>query len=369
MSKETNNTTSAATNPQPQTQEQTQAQSQETKTEEKSTNIKNISEFIELSLNLDKEIEKLSTIISDLPDTEFDEMIKLIMENKQNLSALLSRINELGFNIEAFITAVVNGKKRRYALLKAIDIIKSEYNTENNNEEEITMSIYKTENKNSKKEEAFRKNVIENIDFDAVSKAPVEVLVNEYAKWISDYGYDVVHKCVAELNNQFITKAEAKVISMVMNGGDVKNYINVSKKKERSLPKVLHELFDKIYKDLKGSSEEDLENDIIDVIRTLEALNRIYGPEAIKVVWSREIQGYKPKTNCETKIRHESAKGIFINCLREIGCLSKSESADAVAECNAAINSAKRESMSNVSMPDVSKIPFISDAVLSIFQK
>ena len=362
MSKETKATTSTATIATSNPQEQTQAQSQETGKE--STKM-NISEIIDYISEFNKEFEGFKSEISKMSDSEFGEIVKKISEDKSNLSGLLSRVKELGFDIETFIKNVIEDKNRRYALLKAINVTE----TENNNEEEITMSIYKTENKNSKKEEAFRKNVIENIDFDAVSKAPVEVLVNEYAKWISDYGYDVVHKCVAELNNQFITKAEAKVISMVMSRGDVKNYINVPKKKERSLPKILHELFDKIYEDLKGSSEEDLENDIIDVIRTLEALNRIYGPEAIKVVWSREIQGYKPKTNCETKIRHESAKGIFINCLREIGCLSKSESADAVAECNAAINSAKRESMSNVSMPDVSKIPFISDAVLSIFQK
>ena len=361
MSKETT-TTSTATTTTSNPQTQTQAQSQETKTEEKSTNIKNISEFIELSLNLDKEIEKLSTIISDLPDTEFDEMIKLIMENKQNLSALLSRINELGFNIEAFITAVVNGKKRRYALLKAIDIIKSEYNTENNNEEEITMSIYKTENKNSKKEEAFRKNVIENIDFDAVAKAPVEVLTNEYAKWIKDYGYDVVHKCVAELNNQHICAAEAKVISMVMSGGGDVDSIRMTKKKEKPLLKILCELFDKIYKDLKGS-DGDLEDDVVEVIENLRSLNKKFGPETIKDVWRTGIQGYNPNTNCETRIRGESAKGIFIDCLREAGCLSNSESADAIAECNAAINRAKRESTQSTS-----KKSFISDAVLNMIQ-
>ena len=339
MSKETT-TTSTATTTTSNPQTQTQAQSQETKTEEKSTNIKNISEFIELSLNLDKEIEKLSTIISDLPDTEFDEMIKLIMENKQNLSALLSRINELGFNIEAFITAVVNGKKRRYALLKAIDIIKSEYNTENNNEEEITMSIYKTENKNSKKEEAFRKNVIENIDFDAVAKAPVEILANEYSKWVSDYGYDVVHKCVAELNNQHINKAEAKVISMVMSGGDVVEPVSEIKKKEKPLSKVIYELFDKIYKDLKGS-EEDLEDDIDEVIETLKVLNKKFGPETIRNIWREEVQDYNPNTNTATKIRGETAKGIFIDCLLRAGCISEKESAMASACCSAAISAAK----------------------------
>ena len=337
MSKENTTTSTAATsNP----QEQTQAQSQETKTEEKSTNTKNISEFIEWSLSLDKELEKLSTIISDLPDTEFDETLKLIMENKPNLSALLSRINEIGFDIEAFIKAVVSDKKRRDALLKAIDIIESENNTENNNEEEITMSIYKTENKNSKKEEAFRKNVIENIDFDAVSKVPVEVLANEYTKWVREYGYDVVHKCVAELNNQFITKAEAKVISMVMSGGDVVEPVPEIKKKEKPLSTVIYELYDKIYKDLKGS-EEDLEEDIDEVIETLEVLNKKFGPETIRNIWREEVQDYNPNTNTATKIRGETAKGIFIDCLLRAGCISEKESAMASACCSAAISAAK----------------------------
>lgn len=340
MSKETNNATTATTNPQPQTQEQaqTQTQSQETKTdktEEKSTNTKNISEFIEWSLSLDKELEKLSTIISDLPDTEFDETIKLIMENKPNLSALLSRIKELGFDIETFVKAVVSDKKRRDALLKAIDIIETK-----NNEEEITMSIYKSENRNSKKEEAFKKNIIENIDFDAVSKAPIDVLANEYTKWINDYGYDVVHKCVTELNNTHIIKAEAKVISMVMSGGGDVDSIPEAKKKEKSLSTVIYELFDKIYKDLKGP-EEDLEDDIDEVIETLKVLNKKFGPETIRNIWREEVQDYSPNTNTATKIRGETAKGIFIDCLLRAGCISEKEGTMASATCSAAISAAK----------------------------
>ncbi len=334
MSKENTTTSTAATsNP----QEQTQAQSQETGKESTKMNISEmIDEIIDDYLSeLDKEHEEFNSEISKMTDAEFGEMIKKMTENKSSLSGLLSRARKLGVNIEILIKTAIDDKNRRDALLKAINITETE-----NNEEEITMSIYKSENKNSKKEEAFRKNVIENIDFDAVSKAPVEVLANEYAKWVREYGYDVVHKCVAELNNQFITKAEAKVISMVMSGGDVVESIPEIKKKEKPLSKVICELFDKIYKDLKGS-EEDLEDDIDEVIETLEVLNKKFGPETIRNIWREEVQDYSPNTNAATKIRGETAKGIFIDCLLRAGCISEKESAMASACCSAAISAAK----------------------------
>lgn len=334
MSKETKATTSTATTAASNPQEQTQAQSQETGKESAEMNI---SEIIDDYISeLDKEHEEFNSEISKMTDAEFGEMIKKMTENKSSLSGLLSRARELGVNIEILIKTAIDDKNRRDALLKAINITE----TENNNEEEITMSIYKTENKNSKRKEAFRKNIIENIDFDAVSKAPVEVLANEYTKWISDFGYDVVHKCVAELNNQFINKAEAKVISMVMSGGDVVESVPEIKKKEKPLSKVIYELFDKIYKDLKGS-EEDLEDDIDEVIETLKVLNKKFGPETIRNIWREEVQDYNPNTNTATKIRGETAKGIFIDCLLRAGCISEKESAMASACCSAAISAAK----------------------------
>ena len=333
MSKKTT-TTSTATTTTSNPQIQTQAQSQETGKEFAEMNI---SELIDDYISeLDKEHEEFNSEISKMTDAEFDEMIKKMTENKSRLSGLLSRARELGVNIEILIKTAIDDKNRGDALLKAINITE----TENNNEEEITMSIYKTENQNSKKEEAFRKNVIENIDFDAVSKAPVEVLANEYAKWVSDYGYDVVHKCVAELNNQHINKAEAKVISMVMSGGDVVEPVPEIKKKEKPLSTVIYELYDKIYKDLKGS-EEDLEDDIDEVIETLEVLNKKFGPETIRNIWREEVQDYNPNTNTATKIRGETAKGIFIDCLLRAGCISEKESAMASACCSAAISAAK----------------------------
>ena len=296
----------------------------------------NFSEMIDCISEFNKEFDGFKSEISKMTDSEFGEIIKQVKENKSDLSGLISRIREVGCDIEIFIKTVIDDKNRRDALLKAINITK----TENNNEEEITMSIYKTENKNSKKEEAFRKNIIENIDFDAVSKAPVEVLANEYTKWVSDYGYDVVHKCVAELNNQHINKAEAKVISMVMSGGDVVEPVPEIKKKEKPLSTVIYELFDKIYKDLKGS-EEDLEDDIDEVIETLKVLNKKFGPETIRNIWREEVQDYIPNTNTATKIRGETAKGIFIDCLLRAGCISEKESAMASACCSAAISTAK----------------------------
>lgn len=335
MSKENTTTSTAATsNP----QEQTQAQSQETGKESTKMNISEmIDEIIDDYLSeLDKEHEEFNSEISKMTDAEFGEMIKKMTENKSSLSGLVSRARKLGVNIEILIKTAIDDKNRRDALLKAINITE----TENNNEEEITMSIYKTENRNSKKEEAFKKNVIENIDFDAVSKVSVEVLANEYAKWVSDYGYDVVHKCVAELNNQHINKAEAKVISMVMSGGDVVESVPEIKKKEKPLSKVICELFDKIYKDLKGT-EDELEDDIDEVIETLEVLNKKFGPETIRNIWREEVQDYSPNTNAATKIRGETAKGIFIDCLLRAGCISEKESAMASACCSAAISAAK----------------------------
>lgn len=337
MSKETT-TTSTATTTTSNPQTQTQAQSQETGKESTKMNISEmIDEIIDDYLSeLDKEHEEFNSEISKMTDAEFGEMIKKMTENKSSLSGLVNRARKLGVNIEILIKTAIDDKNRRDALLKAINITE----TENNNEEEITMSIYKTENRNSKKEEAFKKNVIENIDFDAVSKVSVEVLANEYAKWVSDYGYDVVHKCVAELNNQHINKAEAKVISMVMSGGDVVESVPEIKKKEKPLSKVICELFDKIYKDLKGT-EDELEEDIDEVIETLKVLNKKFGPETIRNIWREEVQDYNPNTNTATKIRGETAKGIFIDCLLRAGCISEKESAMASACCSAAISAAK----------------------------